>query len=186
LVPRPPAPGRKAKKATAKKASVKGNDSPKSPQSPASLSTSDPSLEVVIDEKAELFLWDRNEGYFVREAAVFAKIVRRKDAKFSFFLTATSQVGQVLAHRVSSQMMQRWSPQTWSLTWNTVNESGNQSSWCLRFESQQAYEGFQVEFTRCAWESLNQTSWDKVKVRVCEPHDWQSDLLYRRQMSGHM
>jgi hypothetical protein len=123
---------------------------------------------VVIDEKAELFLWDRDEGYFVLEAAVFAKIVRRKDAKFSFFLTATSQVGQVLAHRVSSQMMQRWSPQTWSLTWNNVNEDGNQSSWCLRFESQQAYEDFQVEFTKRAWESLNQTSWDKVKVCVCE------------------
>lgn len=165
---RPPTTSRKGKKATAKKASAKDNDGPRSPQSPASSSTSDPSLEVIIDEKAELFLWDRDEGYFVLEAAVFAKIVQRKDAKFSFFLTATSQVGQVLAHRVSSQMMQRWSPQTWSLTWNNVNENGNQSSWCLRFESQQAYEDFQIEFTKCAWESLNQSSWNKVKVCVCE------------------
>lgn len=129
---------------------------------------------MIIEENAELFLWDRDEGYFVREAAVVAKIVRRKDAKFSVFLTATSQVGQVLAHRVSSQMMQRWSPTTWSLTWNNVNESGNQSSWCLRFESQESFENFQVEFTKRAWESLNQTSWDKVKV--CEANfSWLTD-----------
>ena len=132
---------------------------------------------MIIEENAELFLWDRDEGYFVREAAVVAKIVRRKDAKFSAFLTATSQVGQVLAHRVSSQMMQRWSPTTWSLTWNNVNESGNQSSWCLRFESQESFENFQVEFTKRAWESLNQTSWDKVKV--CEANfSWLTDTYY--------
>jgi len=52
---------------------------------------------VIIDEKAELFLWDRDEGYFVREASASAKIVQRKGAKFLFFLTATSQEGQVLA-----------------------------------------------------------------------------------------
>jgi VID27 PH-like domain len=109
-------------------------------------------------------LWVRDKGFFVREAVVSAKIVRRKGANFSFFLTATSQEGQVLAHRITSQMMQRWSPATWSLTWNNVNESGNQSSWCLRFESHESFELFCAEFTKRAWESLNQTSWDKVKV----------------------
>jgi hypothetical protein len=119
---------------------------------------------VIVDEKAELFLWDRDEGFFVREAAVSAKIVQRKGVNFSFFLTATSEDGQVLAHRITSQMMQRWSPATWSLTWNNVNESGNQSSWCLRFESHESFEDFRAEFTKRAWEGLNQTSWDKVKV----------------------
>jgi hypothetical protein len=123
---------------------------------------------VIIEEKAELFLWERSEGYFVLEAAVSARIVQRKGANYSFFLTATSQEGQVLAHRISSQMMQRWSPTTWSLTWNNVNETRNQSSWCMRFESQEAFEGFRAEFTKRAWESLNQTSWDKVKVKRCE------------------
>ncbi|KAF8505772.1 VID27 cytoplasmic protein [Russula emetica] len=158
-----PATSRKGK-AAAKKTSAKVNDAARSPQSPASSSTLDPSLEVIIEEKAELFLWERNEGYFVLEAAVSAKIVQRKGANYSFFLTATSQEGQVLAHRISSQMMQRWSPTTWSLTWNNVNENGNQSSWCLRFESQEAFEGFRAEFTKRTWESLNQTSWDKVKA----------------------
>jgi hypothetical protein len=125
---------------------------------------------VIIDERAELFLWDRDEGYFVREASVSAKIVQRKGAKFLFFLTAASQDGQVLAHRITSQMMQRWSPATWSLTWNNVNESGNQSSWCLRFESQEAFEDFRAEFTKRAWENLNETSWDKVKV--CNKKLW--------------
>ncbi|KAH9999878.1 VID27 cytoplasmic protein [Russula vinacea] len=159
----PPATSRKGN-APVKKISAKVKDATKSPQSPASSSNSDPSLEVLIDEKAELFLWDRSEGYFVLEAAVFARIVQRKGANYSFFLTSTSQEGQLLAHRVSSQMMQRWSPATWSLTWNNVNESGNQSSWCLRFESQEAFEGFRAEFTKRAWESSNQTSWDKVKA----------------------
>jgi hypothetical protein len=160
---RPPATSRKGKGA-AKKSSVKKKDGVKSPQSPTSPGTSDPSLEVITEEKAELFLWERDEGYFVREATVSARIVWRKGANFAFFLTATSQAGQVLAHRISSQMMQRWSAATWSLTWNNINESGNQSSWCLRFESQEAFEDFRAEFTKRAWETLNQISWDKVKV----------------------
>jgi hypothetical protein len=174
---RSPAASRKGK-AAAKKPPAKVNDAARSPQSPASSSTSDPSLEVIIEEKAELFLWERSEGYFVLEAAVSARVVKRKGANYSFFLTATSQEGQVLAHRISSQMMQRWSPTTWSLTWNNVNENGNQSSWCLRFESQEAFEGFRAEFTKRAWESLNQASWDKVKVKHCEFMAWQTHISF--------
>ena len=92
----------------------------------------------------------------------------------------------MLAHRVSSQMMQRWSPTTWSLTWNNVNDNGNQSSWCLRFESQESYEDFQAEFTKSAWESLNQTPWEKVKVCDANIRDWHTHTLFCRQMSGHM
>jgi hypothetical protein len=182
---RSPTTSRKGK-ATAKKTSAKVNDATRSPQSPASSSTSDPSLEVIIEEKAELFLWERSEGYFVLEAAVSARIMQRKGVNYSFFLTATSQEGQVLAHRISSQMMQRWSPTTWSLTWNNVNENGNQSSWCMRFESQEAFEDFRTEFTKRAWESLNQTSWDKVKVKHCEFMTWNTYIFFRRQTTGHM
>jgi hypothetical protein len=180
---RSPATSRKGKAAT-KKTSAKVNDAARSLQSPASSSTSDPSLEVIIEEKAELFLWERNEGYFVLEAAVSTRIVQRKGANYSFFLTAMSQEGQVLAHRISSQMMQRWSPTTWSLTWNNVNENGNQSSWCLRFESQEAFEGFRAEFTKRAWESLNQTSWDKVKVMNCELLTWQTHIFFAGRRPG--
>jgi hypothetical protein len=180
---RPPATSRKGN-AAAKKPSTKVKDATRSPQSPASSSTSDPSLEVIIDEKAELFLWDRSEGYFVLEAAVFARIVQRKGANYSFFLTATSQEGQVLAHRVSSQMMQRWSPATWSLTWNNVNESGNQSSWCLRLESQESFDDFRAEFTKRAWESLNQTSWDKIKVKQFEFTTWQTHVFFAGRRAG--
>jgi len=180
---RSPATSRKGK-ATAKKTSAKVNDAARSPQSPASSSSSDPSLEVIIEEKAELFLWERSEGYFVLEAAVSARIVQRKGVGYSFFLTAMSQEGQVLAHRISSQMMQRWSPTTWSLTWNNVNENGNQSSWCMRFESQDAFEGFRAEFTKRAWESLNQTSWDKVKVRDCGFMSWQTYIFFAGRRSG--
>ena len=180
---RSPATSRKGKTA-AKKTSAKVNDAPRSPQSPASSSTSDPSLEVIIEEKAELFLWERSEGYFVLEAAVSARVVQRKGVNYSFFLTATSQESQVLAHRISSQMMQRWSPTTWSLTWNNVNENGNQSSWCMRFESQEAFEGFRAEFTKRAWESLNQTSWDKVKVRHCKFMTRQTYIFFAARRPG--
>ncbi|KAH9077179.1 VID27 cytoplasmic protein [Lactarius deliciosus] len=158
----PPTTNSKGKGSARKAPTKDGARSPQSPTSPLS-NTSDSSLEVIIDERAELFLWDRDEGYFVREASVSAKIVQRTGAKFLFFLTAASQDGQVLAHRITSQMMQRWSPATWSLTWNNVNENGNQSSWCLRFESQESFEDFRAEFTKRAWENLNETSWDKVK-----------------------
>ncbi|KAH9006819.1 VID27 cytoplasmic protein [Lactarius hatsudake] len=159
----PPTTNSKGKGSARKAPTKDGARSPQSPTSPVS-NTPDSSLEVIIDERAELFLWDRDEGYFVREASVSAKIVQRTGAKFLFFLTAASQDGQVLAHRITSQMMQRWSPATWSLTWNNVNENGNQSSWCLRFESQESFEDFRAEFTKRAWENLNETSWDKVKT----------------------
>ncbi|KAI9467015.1 VID27 cytoplasmic protein-domain-containing protein [Lactarius psammicola] len=159
----PPAANSKGKGSAKKTPAKDGARSPRSPTSPLS-NTPDSSLEVIVDERAELFLWDRDEGYFVREASVSAKIVQRTGAKFLFFLTAASQEGQVLAHRITSQMMQRWSPATWSLTWNNVNENGNQSSWCLRFESQETFEDFRAEFTKRAWENLNETSWDKVKA----------------------
>jgi VID27 PH-like domain len=180
---RSPATSRKGK-AAAKKTSAKVNDAARSPQSPASSSTSDPSLEVIMEEKAELFLWERSEGYFVLEAAVSARIVQRKGDNYSFFLTATSQEGQVLAHRISSQMMQRWSPTTWSLTWNNVNENRNQSSWCMRFESQEAFEGFRAEFTKRAWESLNQTSWNKIKVKQCEFMTWRTHIFFAGRRPG--
>ncbi|ETW83963.1 hypothetical protein HETIRDRAFT_381245 [Heterobasidion irregulare TC 32-1] len=178
----PPSPKAKRKGSSKKKTSSKDEQSltrdleslsttstskaPETIASPTSTQASpdpDTSFTDVADQPAELFYWDHGNQYFVRQGDVHAKIVKRASGKFDYWLTASDEAGQVLVHRISSDMMQRWSPPTWSLTWNHMSESGTQSSWCLRFSSHDAFEEFQLEFTKRLWESLHQTAWEKAK-----------------------
>ncbi|KAI0318699.1 VID27 cytoplasmic protein-domain-containing protein [Amylostereum chailletii] len=137
---------------------------PSSPSRPLAVSSPDPSLKTLLDEEAELYIWDRSQGFFILEAEVVAKVVQRTDAPFSYFLTASNADGQMLAHRIVSGLMQRWSAPMWSLTWNHMSHTGDQSSWCLKFKSQDAFDAFQEEFTKRLWETLHQSSWEKVKA----------------------
>ncbi|KAI0068735.1 VID27 cytoplasmic protein [Artomyces pyxidatus] len=151
------------------KSSSKTSQPPSNPptQSPsASASPPDPLLKTHTDVQAEIFLWSKEHQYFTREVEgeVSAKILQRTDTPFAYFLTASTAEGQLLAHRITSDLNQRWSPATWSITWNHMSDTGNQSSWCLRFLSQTDFEDFQVELTKRLWETLHQTSWEKVKT----------------------
>ncbi|OBZ70393.1 Vacuolar import and degradation protein 27 [Grifola frondosa] len=138
---------------------------PASPKAKKKTSASDPSMPALIDEEAELHLWNRESGFFVKQGDVTARVVRNPaSGPFDFWLLASSEDGQLLAHKISSDMNQRWSTKMQSLTWNYVSDSGLQSSWCLRFETPQAFEDFQRIFTQSLWEGLNQYSWDKAKL----------------------
>ncbi|KAI0032040.1 VID27 cytoplasmic protein [Vararia minispora EC-137] len=118
----------------------------------------DPSAKTLVSAPAILHLWDRQQGYFVEEGEFDAKIVQRIDEPFCYFMTAWStESGQLLAHRIVPGLMQRWSPHLWALTWNYTSSTGDQSSWCFRFQSQE-------EFTKRLWETLNRTPWEKMKA----------------------
>ncbi|KZT74368.1 VID27 cytoplasmic protein [Daedalea quercina L-15889] len=127
--------------------------------------TEDTNAEVLLAHPAELHVWDLDQGYFVKQADVNAKIAQHTSAgPFDYWLLVTKDESALLAHKITSDMNQRWAPKLMAFTWNHISEEGAQSSWCLRFETTEAYEGFQALFSRALWESLNNYSWDKAKA----------------------
>lgn len=123
------------------------------------------SLPVLVAHEAELYLWDQDTEIFINQGIVTAKIVQRAGSGFEFWLTASSDGHQLLAHKITSEMNQRWSIKMFSLTWNNIGDNGRQSSWLFRFPEQESYEAFLRMFTQSLWEALYQTSWAKMKVR---------------------
>ena len=138
-------------------------NSPPAPAPGAALD--DPSLETVLEVPAILLFWDRSLQAYGEEGTVAARIIKLKDEPFHYFLTASdAENGQMLAHRVASNLMARWHAPMWALSWNHVSDAGDQNSWCLRFQSQEGFDQFQEEYTKKLWETLNETPWEKIKV----------------------
>jgi hypothetical protein len=144
-----------------------------SPKKPPTSSTSSPKRPVVkspvddfpllASEEAELHFWDTKHGYFSKQADGTAKIVKRPNAGYEYWLIASTEEGQLLTHKINTEMNQRWSSKMYSLTWNNFSEK-TQTSWCFRFLDEQAFVTFQTAFTKALWETLHQTSWEKSKV----------------------
>lgn len=80
----------------------------------------------------------------------------------------------MLAHKITTDMNQRWASKLFSFTWNYVSDSGHQSSWCLQFKDAEAYDAFLQAFTKANWEALNQYPWEKAKVCIACPFSYSS------------
>ncbi|KAJ7276462.1 VID27 cytoplasmic protein [Mycena haematopus] len=120
-------------------------------------------LPVLIEKVADLFFWDGEEAQFVEYGPVTAKIL--KGEGFETWLTASSEGNQVLAHKLSQNMNQRWTSKMRSLTWNHFNDDQDMNSWVLRFSGEvEDYEAFLQTFTQVMWEMLYQTAWGKMKA----------------------
>jgi hypothetical protein len=139
----------------------------KSPQSPDK-STGSPSkttppagTTVIAEDEAELYAWVPEREEFQLQETVYAKIIKR-DNTFDYYLIARGEEGQLLSHKVSGEMNQRFSRRMLSLTWNTV-ENKQQRSWLFRFTEEPAYESFLNAFSQGVWETLHQTSYSKTK-----------------------
>lgn len=141
------------------------NNPPESAKPKTAAASDNSGLPSLIAEPAGLHLWNREGGFFVHRGNVTARISQNPaGGPFEFWLLASSEEGQVLAHKITSDMNQRWSAKVLSLTWNYVSDSGVQSSWCLSFETADAFSNFQFLFSKVLWESLNKYSWEKAKA----------------------
>ncbi|KAH9853492.1 VID27 cytoplasmic protein [Lenzites betulinus] len=178
----PPAP-KKGKGKTTRKASASQSDdvpaaaaleepaavattSASPPASPVrrKVAASDPNMPALATELAELHLWEKAQSVFLKQADVTARVAHNPaGGKYDYWLLASTDEGQLLAHRISSDMNQRWSARVLSFTWNNISDSGVGNSWCLRFDAQEAFDEFQKAFTRALWETMNQWPWEKAK-----------------------
>jgi hypothetical protein len=132
------------------------------------------SYPTLVDEEAELHLWDREKEYFVKQtdgrATIAGLPTNSKTNGYEYWIIARSAEEDdrgrvILWHKIDPDMNQRWSTKVWSLTWNHMGDTGVQTSWCFRFLAQQSYAIFQEQFTRALWETLHQVPWSTSKVR---------------------
>lgn len=124
-------------------------------------------LSVVLSEEAELYLWDMEKEDFDLQGEVTAQIAQPTGVPFEYWLVASSSEGQELAHKITSEMNQRWSTKMLSITWNNFSDQNFASSWLFRFKTPEGYLTFKNAFTEAQWEGLHQVSWSKMKVCNC-------------------
>ena len=159
---------------TSKMKSLAVSSEPSSSQTSAASSTSPfDSYTTMVNEEAELHLWDRDKEYFIKHSDGRATIVgsptNSKSNGYDYWIVARSTDGGdgghvILWHKIDADMNQRWSTKVSSLTWNHMGQNGIQTSWCFRFLSQESFANFQEQFTRALWETLHQVPWSTSKV----------------------
>ncbi|KAI5124906.1 hypothetical protein M0805_007334 [Coniferiporia weirii] len=141
-----------------------------------------PALPTVLLKKAEMYLWDQDDGHFLKQADIYAGIAKPSSSTFNYVITAMTLGGQqLLAHKMSSDLNARWSTKLASLTWNNTSESGIISSWCFKFETLEDFKEFQEMYGSCIYETLNSVSWQKAKADeqqyVMSSYDNDVDML---------
>ncbi|KAF8621633.1 hypothetical protein AX15_007651 [Amanita polypyramis BW_CC] len=130
------------------------------PELPEPQSTS---VRVIATQEAEFYSWDAAEG-FLPQGLVTAQIVQSESSAFEYVLVVKNDNGSILAHKITSDMNQRWSHHMMSLTWNYFEENGSPHSCLLRFLNQTEFQGMMNITTQCLWESLHQEEWRKAKA----------------------
>lgn len=122
-------------------------------------------LPEIAEAQAYFFVWDLEADGFVpaHDEVLDAKIIERTSDNYNYWVAATCDEGDLIMHKIASDMNPRWSQQTHSLTWN-YNLGGTYGSWAFQFTSPEGYESFKAAFTRAAWETLHRVPWTKIKV----------------------
>lgn len=154
--------------------------------SPAKAKITSTYAATVVEEEAQFFEWDLEIDGFVSafDGVLQAKVVERTSNDYNYWLVATSEEGDLIMHKIASDMNPRWSPKTQSLTWNYYN-NGTYGSWALQFTLDEAYESFKTAFARASWETLHRTPFNKIKVSANQSnclsitHEWIS-LMNKR------
>ncbi len=104
---------------------------------------------AVISKTAELYLWDREDCQFLKQADVLSTVNSRSSGH-DYWITATTDVGQqLISHKISSELNVRWSTKLFSATWDHTSRAGHLSSWCLKFEGPQSCKEFQEAYSAC-------------------------------------
>jgi len=134
---------------------VTDKDKPKSPPNST--------IPAVVSKTAELYLWDQEDGHFLKQADVLGSINSRSSG-YDHWITASTDSQQLLSHKIGSDLNARWSTKLTSVTWNHTTSLGHLSSWCMKFEGPEDFKEFQDAYSACLYEAINAVSWQKAKA----------------------
>ncbi|KAK2466258.1 hypothetical protein APHAL10511_001900 [Amanita phalloides] len=122
-----------------------------------------PSHRVIATEEADLYYWDSKEG-FLPLGSVTGQVVQFEGTTFDYWLVIKNDKGHVLAHKITSEMNQRWSHKMLSFTWNYFEDDTIPRSCLLHFANQSNHQRMMEIIMRCLWEFLHQEEWRKAKA----------------------
>lgn len=122
-------------------------------------------IPPIAEAEVYFFSWDLEVDGFVsaHDDVLDAKIIERTSGDYTYWIVAACNEGDLIMHKIASDMNPRWSQQTHSLTWN-YNLGGTYGSWAFQFTSPEEYKSFKAAFTRAAWETLHRIPFTKIKV----------------------
>lgn len=150
---------------TTEDVSVAKQSTPRKSTSKSGAAPRQANLREIADAQALFFVWDLDADGFVsaHDEALDAKIIERTSGDYNYWIAATCDEGDLIMHKIASDINPRWCQQSHSLTWN-YNLGGTYGSWAFQFTSPEEYETFKVAFTKALWETLHQVPWAKIKV----------------------
>ena len=156
------------------KSSAKGKarSAPKSNKENAPVRESTPTLappsalkpdsrETLVNEKAELHLFDFESGSFILQDPLVTATVS-ETGSWQYWLQITGAEKEWLGQRVIADLNPVFNFEYLSFIFNHYTEDGSAYSWLLRFRDQETEERFQDGLMRALWEQLNETKWKKV------------------------
>lgn len=108
---------------------------------------------TVTSTTAELYLWEQDDGHFLKQADIVGSIGPRSSC---YYITATTDKGQqLISHKISSELNARWSAKLSSATWNHTTRLGYSSSWCMKFRSIEDFKEFRKAYSACLNEAID-------------------------------
>ncbi|EMC95758.1 hypothetical protein BAUCODRAFT_70801 [Baudoinia panamericana UAMH 10762] len=119
------------------------------------------SREILVNEKAELHLFDFQSGTFIlQDAEVHATVTEVGNWKYWLQITGSKQ--QWLGQEVVPDINPVFNFEYLSFIFNHYTEDGSAYSWLLKFKDRETEERFQEGLMQALWEHLNETKWQKA------------------------
>lgn len=163
------APGTPSKSATAPAAAT-----PKTPANtgitPPSESLATPPVRhapvgsTVVRSTGDLYQFDpRVNQFHLRVRGVTIELQKVEQYKFWLNITTTVDGTGLISQPIEQRMNPVFSPEHLSFVWCYFDEENKVWSWSIKFNDNTNESTFREMFGQCMWETLNESSWAKVK-----------------------
>ena len=117
--------------------------------------------QILVEEQAELHLFDFQSGSFLlQEPSVVATV--SEVGPWKYWLQITSSEKDWLGQPVVEDINPVFNFEFLSFIFCHYTDDGSAYSWLLRFKNQETEERFQNGLMQALWESLNQVRWQKA------------------------
>lgn len=122
----------------------------------------------VVNKKAELYLWDQDDGNFLKQADIHASISKEPkppSSALDYVIRAVTGEGQqLISQKLTAISNVRLSTKLTGLAWKHKSSGGIISSWCFKFKNLEDCKDFQNVWETCLHKTLNYAGSAKAKV----------------------